>query len=210
MKNEITKKVSYYIIAKYKPDKNNEDKVKILDEDFIKRNKNKVKLIYKNKIFELKEYFEDIDINYNHKDVIKLRIKFINNIIDMSYMFYNCDSLISLSDNNETDINCLFLIMHIINIHGMFYGCKSLISIPDTSKWNTSKIICMHGMFYGCKSLRSLPDISEWNISNVENVENIFLMFFGCESLISLPDISKWETSNNKIARFLFIIFIPK
>ena len=57
MKNEIKNKISFYIIAKYKPEKNNEDKVKILDEDFIKRNKNKVKLIYKNKNIWIKRIF---------------------------------------------------------------------------------------------------------------------------------------------------------
>ena len=57
MKNEIKNKISFYIIAKYKPEKNNEDKVKILDEDFIKRNKNKVKLIYKNTNIWIKRIF---------------------------------------------------------------------------------------------------------------------------------------------------------
>ena len=68
------KKARYYLIAKYKPDENNDKKLKILDEDFIKKNKDKAKIIYKNKIYELKEYFEDIDENYNHKDLIKLKI----------------------------------------------------------------------------------------------------------------------------------------
>ena len=89
----IGKKARYYLIAKYKPDKDNDEKLKILDEDFIKKNKDKAKIIYKNKIYELKEYFEDIDENYNHKDLIKLKIIFIHNIIDMSYMFYDCYTL---------------------------------------------------------------------------------------------------------------------
>ena len=82
------KKSWYYFIIKYLPDKDKIDKVKILDEKFIKRNKNKCKIIYNNKIYELKEYFEDIDINYNHKDLIKFKLLFIHNIIDMSYMLY--------------------------------------------------------------------------------------------------------------------------
>ena len=114
----IGKKARYYLIAKYKPDKDNDEKLKILDEDFIKKNKDKAKIIYKNKIYELKEYFEDIDENYNHKDLIKLnfedidenynhkdliklKIIFIHNIIDMSYMFYDCYTLISLSDKDK-------------------------------------------------------------------------------------------------------------
>ena len=95
------KKARYYLSAIYKPDEKNDKKVKILGRNFIKKNKDKAKIIYKNKIYELKEYFEDIDTNYNHKDLIKLKIIFIHNIIDMSYMFNDCDKLISLYDNNE-------------------------------------------------------------------------------------------------------------
>ncbi len=70
------KKLDYYFKAKYEPDENNKNKVKILDKKFIKRNKNKCKIIYKNKIYELKEYFDDIDLNYNHKDLLNLNYYF--------------------------------------------------------------------------------------------------------------------------------------
>ena len=139
----IGKKARYYLIAKYKPDKDNDEKLKILDEDFIKKNKDKAKIIYKNKIYELKEYFEDIDENYNHKDLIKLKIIFIHNIIDMSYMFYDCYSLISLSDNNEVSN----IKIYITNSYCMFSECRSLISLPDISKWNTSDVKDMDFMF---------------------------------------------------------------
>ena len=51
------KKAGYYFTVKYKSNENNRNKVKILDEEFIERNKNKCKIIYNNKIYELKEYF---------------------------------------------------------------------------------------------------------------------------------------------------------
>ena len=70
----MEKKARYYLTAKYQPDEKNNKTVKILDEDFIKINKDKARIIYKNKIYELKEYFEDINENYNHKDLIKLKI----------------------------------------------------------------------------------------------------------------------------------------
>ena len=90
MKNEILKVASNYIIANYKSNENNEKKVKILGKKFIEKNKSRCKIIYKNRIYELKEFIEDIDKNYNHKDIIKLKLIFIHNIIDMSYMFINC------------------------------------------------------------------------------------------------------------------------
>ena len=39
----IGKKARYYLIAIYKPDENNDEKLKILDEDFIKKIKIKLK-----------------------------------------------------------------------------------------------------------------------------------------------------------------------
>ena len=44
------KKARYYLIAIYKPDERNEKRLKILGRNFIKRNKDKAKIIYKNKI----------------------------------------------------------------------------------------------------------------------------------------------------------------
>ena len=171
MMNENKKKAFYYFKAKYKPNKYYKYKVNILGKEFIKRNKNKCKIIYKSKIYELKEHFEDIDINYNHKDLIKLKLVFIHNIIDMSYMFYNCASLISLSINT---LNISYLQMYIINMISMFYNCKSLKSLPDISKWNTSNVELMNNMFYKCTELISSSDLSKWDISNVKYMNNIF------------------------------------
>ena len=138
-KNGKKNKIIYFIIN-YQPNENNNEKVKNLDKVFIEKNKNKSKILYKNKLYELKEYFEDIDRNYNHKDSIKFKLIFVHNIIDLSYAFYNCDSLISLSDNNEINQNISYLQFFIINASYIFYNCKSLISIPDISNWNTSKV----------------------------------------------------------------------
>ena len=123
------KKTGYYFTVKYKPNENNRNKVKIFGKIFVNRNEDKCKIIYNNKIYELKEYFEDIDINYNHKDLIKFKLLLIHNIIDMSYMFYDCDSLISLSVNNETNLNNSNLQLFIINMNHMFYRCISLKSL---------------------------------------------------------------------------------
>ena len=109
MENGIKKKANYYFRAYYKPDKNNEKNVKILDKQFIKFNKNKCKIEYKNKTTELKEYFEDIDKNYNHKDKIKIKIIVLYDVINMSSMFYDCDSLISLTDAKEENPNISYL-----------------------------------------------------------------------------------------------------
>ena len=89
------------------------DILRILDKYFIKQNKNKCKLIYNNKKYKLKEYFEEIDNNYKDKDVIKLKLYNINNISDMSRMFYGCYHLSSFSEDsiqqNFNDLSDIFM-----------------------------------------------------------------------------------------------------
>ena len=193
MKYEIKKKAIYSFIAKYQPDKNNNKKVKIFDENFIKKNKNTCKIIYANKLLELKEYFEDIDTNYNHKDLIKFKIIFINNIIDMSYTFYGCDALISLSDNNKTNINISNCKIYIINTSCMFDGCKSLTSLPDISNWSISNNM---NMSYIYNKYNSLIDISGWNTSNINDIS---FKFDGCTSIISSQDFYALNKYKNDI-----------
>ena len=77
-----------YIEIIYKPNEKNEDKVRIFRENFINNNKQKCSIIYNEKEYQLKEYFEEIDDNYNHKDQIILKLKIISQIMDISYMFY--------------------------------------------------------------------------------------------------------------------------
>ena len=141
MKYDEEKKKIYYIKSNYKPPENNNEKVNILNRQFVESNKKNCKILYKNKIYELKEYFEDIDINYNHKDLIKLKLIFIHNIIDMSFMLYYYNSLISLSINGKTNINASNLQIHIVNMNYLFYHCNSLlISLPNISNWIHSKL----------------------------------------------------------------------
>ena len=103
----------------------------------VKNNKGKCKIIYNNKEYELTEYFNDIDNNI--KKEIKIKLKGINNITNMSNMFYECKTLSLLPDiskwntSNVTDMKC------------MFYNCKTLSSLPDISKWDTSKVTDISG-----------------------------------------------------------------
>ena len=203
MKNDIGKieKENYYIKAIYNSNEYYEKKVKILGEEFVKNNKNKCKIVYKNNIYELKVYLEDIDKNYNHKDLVIIKIIFIHDIINLSYMFYNCNCLISLTDNIKTNVSIHYLQIYSTNLKFMFFRCSSLISLPDISKWDTSNVNYMAYMFFGCSSLISLPDLSKLDTSNVNNMNG---MFYECYSLISLPDISKWDTSNVNDMKYMF------
>ena len=92
---EIGSEILYHPINKQNKIEKNK-KLKILDQSFIINNKDKCKIIYKNKEYELKEYFEDIDNNYNKKDEITIKLRINKDIVDMRYMFYKCNSLIKI------------------------------------------------------------------------------------------------------------------
>ena len=199
--NKRKKKTLYYITAKFRQSLKNEEYMKILGDYFIKKNKKNCKIIYKNKIYDLKTYFEDIYINNNHNNEFKIKIFFINNIIDMSDMFYDYTSLFSLKINNETNQNISFLHLYIKNLKDMFFDFKFLATLPELLNWNISNIKDMRYILYECNSLKSLPCISNLNTSNVNEIEYIL---YGGNSFISLSDLSKWNSFNIKDIRLMF------
>ena len=168
------------------------------------------RIIYNNKEYDLTETFNCENIKDN---ILKIKLKGINNATDLSWMFEGCSQLSKLSNFADwdtsyvLDMSCLFRYCKFLelpdisnwntsnvgNMGYMFSQCSSLQSLPDISNWNTSKVENMGFMFSECPSLKSLPDISNWNTSNVGNMQR---MFYKCSSLQSLPDISKWNTSN--------------
>ena len=213
-----SKEGSNEITIVYKINKE-QDKIKIFGSNFVKNNINNCKILYQNKEYELKEYFENFSKNDSQ---LQIKLKGINNIIDTSYMFYECTSLISLPDlekwNTEyiTSMRCMFFgcssivslpgiskfnMEYVENMSWMFSGCTSLANLPDISKWQISNVYSLNGLFYKCESLVSLPDISKWDTKNVSSMS---CMFYGCSRLASFPDISKWNISNVKDINELF------
>ena len=189
--------------------------IRLFGDEFVKNNRRKCKIIIDKKEFNLKTYV-DINVNQLNNGIFEIKLKGIKKVTNMSYMFYNCESLSSLPNiskwktQNVTDMkfmfyNCTSLstlsdiskwnTLNVINMSEMFSYCYSLSSLPEISKWNTQNVTDISSMFYHCKSLFTLPDISKWNTQNVINMKG---MFSGCKSLLSLPDISKWNTLNLK------------
>ena len=175
-----------------------EKAIKLFGKDFVERNKNNCKLIIEGYEEELKEIYNFGYIRYFFgfgKDTLEFKLKGITNIINMSNMFSECTSLLSLPDISNWNTS------NVTNMSCMFSGCTSLLSLPDISNWNTSNDTNISGMFRNCESLSSLPDISKWNISNVKDMS---LIFSNCLSLSPLPDVSKWKSSKaSKIGMFL-------
>ena len=60
----MKKNICHYYADIYQTNKDDKNKVKVASKEFIEKIKIKVK-------YELKKYFENININFNHKDLIK-------------------------------------------------------------------------------------------------------------------------------------------
>ena len=180
----------------------NESKIKLFGDYFVEKNKDKCKIIYNEKEYELTEYFEVGNNLNNDNNLIKIQLKIDNNITDISYMFNGCETLLSFRDiSNLNDCNNVNKPLNDSEYNNYidesnnrcededyenFYN-DNLTSSSIPSKKNISE-------FTGTNKLINKLNAPAKNIFN--KVNYMRSMFTGCSSLISLPDISKWDTSN--------------
>ena len=206
---------------------NKTTKIRLFGERFIENNRNKCSVIIDNELkkieecefYELKEPNTDlniillkeddiIDLSYMFNDCEALKLIYkdykwkINNVINMSYMFNNCKLLSFLPTFiYELDTS------KVTDMSNMFNGCESLNEINDISDWNTSKVESMCKMFYGCKSLENLENILKWDTKNVTDMS---YMFYNCSSLKNIDIKNKainkpnWNTENVKNMSYMF------
>ncbi|MDR1599304.1 MAG: DUF285 domain-containing protein [Oscillospiraceae bacterium] len=106
-----------------------------------------------------------------------------NNAVNMAYMYYDCNKLVSLDLIRFNTSNAE-------NMYSIFYHCDKLLKL-DLSSFNTSKVIDMQSMFGYCGNLSEL-DLHNFNTSNVTSTDSMFL---GCYRIQSL-DVSNFDTSN--------------
>ena len=160
----------------------------LFGDDFVKNNKDKCKIIFNGKEYDLDNSFNfDINNYIFNNDIFEIKLKGITKITNMKSMFEGASSLLNIPDISKWDTS------NVKDMSSMFKGCKYLKSIPDISFLKTAHVTNMSYMFGGCCKLVSLPDISNWNTMNVTCMDYLFA---GCSSLISFPDLSKWNTSN--------------
>jgi len=160
--------------------------IKIFGAKFVENNKDKCKIIYQKKLYELVEKLKlNIDNNKNdNENLLHIKLIGVNKLTNMSNMFNNCSQLRILPDISK--INTI----NITDISNMFDGCINLNSLPDISRWETCNLQNISGLFKGCSSLKSLPDISNWDVSSIVEGSNLFN---GCSSLKSKPDLTIWK-----------------
>jgi len=101
----------------------------------------------------------------------------------MTYMFRDCESLVSVDVQNLDTSSCT-------DMFAMFDNCMSLVNL-DVSGFATSNCTDMALMFCDCPMLKAL-DVTGFD---TRNVEDMAFMFDGCESLTYL-DVSNFDTSN--------------
>ena len=125
------------------------DNISIFGSKFVKNNKNNCNLIIDNKKSEITQKYNIK--NYN-KNKLKIKLKGIDKINNMSYMFDCCSSLSSLPDISKWNI------INVTHMSYMFYECSSLLFLPDISKWNTNNVIDMDFIFDGCLNIIVLKE----------------------------------------------------
>ena len=102
----------------------NKEYIRLFGAEFVENNKNICKMIIDNKVYEIKK---DYNVKIYNNNKLEIKLKGVNNITNMSYMFSECSSLSSLPDISKWNTN------NVINMSFMFSECKSLSSLPDIS-----------------------------------------------------------------------------
>ena len=143
-----------------------------------------------------------------------------DNVMFMSWMFYDTGSLESVGDLSGWETG------NVTVMHRMFWGASSLKSL-DLSGWDTGNVTNMYSMFRDASSLTSVGDLSGWNTSQVTSMASMFRyasslenlnlsgwdpgnvsymsrMFSGASSLTSVGDLSGWDTGNVTAMNWMF------
>ncbi len=131
----------------------------------------------------------------NLKTITHLDYLHTEGVLDVSEMFFGCESLQSV-DLSSHDIEAN-------NLSKMFCGCTSLQSVNlSTLKSHNVKNMAM--MFDGCQALTSVTFSSTFNPS--VNGSNFSEMFYGCSSLQTI-DLSKWTLTQTTYDMSFYCMF---
>ena len=183
-----------------------DDLLRIFGKKFVYINKNKCKIVYKDKEYKLKEYLEDIDNDYKNNDIIKLKLKGIQDISNMSYMFYGCFQLYLLSIPDDIQKSTQLCTFESVDI---FRDCKLPLYQNIETKTNKTNIKDNTDIYkeYSIQKSSIPKKTTKFIEGNYPSYFPIFSykfneitdlsgMFYGCISLISIPDISNFDISN--------------
>lgn len=117
----------------------------------------------------------------------------LNNVSSLSWLFFGCTGLTSLTLNNFSSIPLL------TNTSKMFQNCTNISNL-DLNNFDTSKVENMSSMFNNCKSLTNL----NLNSFNTENVTNMGHMFANCSNLTKL-NLQNFKSKNIQYTDHMFL-----
>ena len=124
---------------------------------------------------------------------------YTNNVVDMSYMFYNADDTVKLDlsgfdtskvENMEAMFSNMYALKYLdissfnteqlINMDCMFNCCVSLVKL-DLTSFDTGNILKMAGTFNNCKQLEEILVSDKWAVC--WGIKDDFYTFNGAERL---------------------------
>ena len=141
---------------------------KIFGNKFINNNRNKIKEFYVDNIKQRK-LVDNIQLNERVETNIKIKVS--KKLTNLSYMFYNCESLINIKELSKLNTN------EVNDFSYLFSGCKKLSNIESLQKWDVSKGTNFSHTFYGCSKLQNIKPLENLDFSKGEDFSD---MFKGC------------------------------
>jgi len=167
--------------------KDNQEKLKLFGDDFVKNNINNCKIIIDGNEYELCNYINIANFNCDDSKIFKIQLTGIKSITDMSYMFHKCNNLFSIPNLSQINTS------KVISMRSLFESCLLLEKVEGISDWDIRNVTNIRGLFFNCQSLKKISNITNWDTSNVIEMKD---MFWSCSKLnpSDLPDVRKWNT----------------
>ena len=169
---------------------NKKSNIRIIGEEFVKNNKDNCRILYKKKIYPLGEFFDGIEKNIaKNRFMIYLRI--LKDLTDMSYMFYGCDSVLSIPKIIPSK-------SYYVDIKKIDDDFAKDISIPQSKeeeeKYENINLFESQSFYADCEPLLALSGIDEKNSFFIDSESN----FIDYEEIIlsSINDLSDLNTVN--------------
>lgn len=188
-----------------------EKKLIILNEGFVKRNKNKFKLIINNKKYL--KYILNAEKIIKKSNLIKVELIIYKNIVDISYMFKNCRALLEISDVNDKEKNEYIEISELNNEERIREIAESKILMYDDiddieeehpiyksfysnyNNYSNTKLSTIKENSFYISDSKSLKDINDVIQSNLEVEKPLYIerIFSNCPYLLYFPYNSKMK-----------------
>ena len=203
----------YELIYKIDRSKNH---LRLIGENFFKRNKKLGHFIYNNRKISL---IDKIEIkNIKEENEFKIHLILYKKIYNKTNLFKDCTSLIKFSFAHRENKGHKKYYSQIINDHE---EDESLLEYYNNNEISENNLYQTFNEIYTFSDYSSINKKDE-EFSNVSTVSSFYKkiantihnysnnsfilsgMFFNCLSLVSLPDISEWNINNVSDINFMF------